>query len=44
MSILRKITHRSAASASRTRRDVARALASAPTQASREELYQLQNR
>lgn len=45
MSKLRKITHRSSkTSPSRTRREFARALASAPTMATREELYVLQNR
>lgn len=44
MSIVRKIKHRSTVSASRTRREVARALASAPTPATREEIYLLQNR
>ena len=46
MSIVRKIKNRSASStsAARNRRDIARALASAPTMASREELYLLQNR
>ena len=45
MSMFRKLTHRSTkTSASRTRREFARALASAPTMATREELYVLQNR
>lgn len=44
MSMLRKLPHRSKISPSRTRRELARALASAPTMATREELYVLQNR
>ena len=47
MSIVRKIKNRStlsSSSAARNRRDIARALQSAPTMASREELYLLQNR
>ena len=44
MSIVRKIRNRNTASAARTRRDLSRALATAPTMATREELYYLQNR
>lgn len=45
MSKLRTFTHRTTkTSPSRTRRELARALNSAPTMASREELYLLQNR
>jgi hypothetical protein len=44
MSMISKIRNRSAASRKRTSRDIARALRSAPTRASREELLLLQNR
>ena len=41
MSIIRKITHRT--SPRKNTRDLARAISSAPTRASRDELLQLQN-
>lgn len=45
LSIASKFTHRTnKTSPSRTRREFARALASAPTMATREELYVMQNR
>lgn len=43
MSILRKLRTTSAHASKRTSRDLARALASAPTRSSREELLNLQN-
>ncbi len=44
MSIVRKIKNQTSSRPARGRREIARALAAAPTQASREELYLLQNR
>ena len=44
MSMISKFRNRSTNSAKRTSRDLARALRSAPTRASREELLLLQNR
>lgn len=43
MSIIGKLRSNTRSSAKRTSRDLARALASAPTRSSREELQQLQN-
>ncbi len=44
MSMISKLRSRSTTTRRRTRLDLARALRSAPTQASREELWLLQNR
>ena len=44
MSMISKFRHRTANSQKRTTRDLARALRTAPTRASREELLLLQNR
>ena len=44
MKLVSKLRHRSTTNPARGHRELARALRSAPTQASREELYLLQNR
>ena len=44
MKLVSKLRHRTSTDRARGHRELARALRSAPTQASREELYLLQNR